>query len=246
MDYTKGAPELEFGVVMIVWLWWVVQSLRNTTAVPRHWSQKRKYLQGKRGLEKPAFVLPDFIEATGAHCFLLQFASGRLFPKSAVGQCCQQSIQVLLHLTTASMCRAGEQQSTLSIIDPSGRTFVSGLSGGSNLCRYRGDAHSLQGEGGCKEAEAETEGSDDGGNHPPAPFLVRDQFEQGSFRRTTLGNPLREVQVSSTGLQLIIALEEAAFFLVPSAFTMQPNKLCYSSFNNRDAMACANPPSCMH
>lgn len=33
--------------------------------VPRHWSQKRKYLQGKRGLEKPAFKLPDFIEATG-------------------------------------------------------------------------------------------------------------------------------------------------------------------------------------
>jgi Domain of unknown function (DUF382) len=33
--------------------------------VPRHWSQKRKYLQGKRGIEKPAFQLPDFIEATG-------------------------------------------------------------------------------------------------------------------------------------------------------------------------------------
>ncbi len=33
--------------------------------VPRHWSQKRKYLQGKRGLEKPPFQLPDFIEATG-------------------------------------------------------------------------------------------------------------------------------------------------------------------------------------
>ena len=33
--------------------------------VPRHWSQKRKYLQGKRGLEKPPFQLPDYIEATG-------------------------------------------------------------------------------------------------------------------------------------------------------------------------------------
>lgn len=33
--------------------------------VPRHWSQKRKYLQGKRGLEKPPFKLPEFIEATG-------------------------------------------------------------------------------------------------------------------------------------------------------------------------------------
>lgn len=34
--------------------------------MPRHWSQKRKYLQGKRGIEKPPFKLPDFIEATGA------------------------------------------------------------------------------------------------------------------------------------------------------------------------------------
>ena len=33
--------------------------------VPRHWSQKRKYLQGKRGIEKPVFRLPEFIEATG-------------------------------------------------------------------------------------------------------------------------------------------------------------------------------------
>lgn len=54
-DVTSPDPRL------LVWL----KSLRNTTAVPRHWSQKRKYLQGKRGLEKPAFVLPDFIEATG-------------------------------------------------------------------------------------------------------------------------------------------------------------------------------------
>ena len=42
-----------------------VQAYRNTVAVPRHWSQKRKYLQGKRGIEKPPFKLPDFIEATG-------------------------------------------------------------------------------------------------------------------------------------------------------------------------------------
>ena len=41
------------------------QAYRNTVPVPRHWSQKRKYLQGKRGLEKPPFKLPDFIEATG-------------------------------------------------------------------------------------------------------------------------------------------------------------------------------------
>ena len=42
-----------------------LKAYRNTVPVPRHWSQKRKYLQGKRGLEKPPFKLPDFIEATG-------------------------------------------------------------------------------------------------------------------------------------------------------------------------------------
>lgn len=34
--------------------------------MPRHWSQKRAYLQGKRGIEKPPFQLPAYIEATGA------------------------------------------------------------------------------------------------------------------------------------------------------------------------------------
>ncbi|KAJ2634200.1 hypothetical protein GGF40_004347 [Coemansia sp. RSA 1286] len=38
---------------------------RNTVPVPMHWGQKKKYLQYKRGLEKPAFDLPDFIKATG-------------------------------------------------------------------------------------------------------------------------------------------------------------------------------------
>ena len=42
-----------------------VQAYRNTVPVPRHWSQKRKFLQGKRGIEKPGFALPDYIEATG-------------------------------------------------------------------------------------------------------------------------------------------------------------------------------------
>lgn len=42
-----------------------LKAYRNTVSVPRHWSQKRKYLQGKRGIEKPPFKLPDFIEATG-------------------------------------------------------------------------------------------------------------------------------------------------------------------------------------
>ncbi len=42
-----------------------LKSYRNTVPVPRHWCQKRKYLQGKRGVEKPAFELPEFIAATG-------------------------------------------------------------------------------------------------------------------------------------------------------------------------------------
>lgn len=42
-----------------------LKSYRNTVPVPRHWSQKRKYLQGKRGIEKTPFRLPDYIAATG-------------------------------------------------------------------------------------------------------------------------------------------------------------------------------------
>lgn len=35
-----------------------LKSYRNTVPVPAHWSHKRKYLQGKRGLEKTLFRLP--------------------------------------------------------------------------------------------------------------------------------------------------------------------------------------------
>lgn len=42
-----------------------LKSYRNTVPVPSHWAQKRKYLQNKRGYEKPQFELPDFIAATG-------------------------------------------------------------------------------------------------------------------------------------------------------------------------------------
>jgi len=42
-----------------------LKSYRNTIPVPRHWCQKRKFLMGKRGVEKPPFQLPDFIQATG-------------------------------------------------------------------------------------------------------------------------------------------------------------------------------------
>lgn len=36
-----------------------IKSHRNTIPIPPHWSQKRDYLQGKRGMEKPAFQLPS-------------------------------------------------------------------------------------------------------------------------------------------------------------------------------------------
>jgi len=42
-----------------------LKSYRNTVPVPRHWNQKRRYLQGKRGIEKLPFQLPEFIAATG-------------------------------------------------------------------------------------------------------------------------------------------------------------------------------------
>lgn len=42
-----------------------LKAIPNTVPVPRHWLMKRKYLQGKRGIEKPPFQLPDFIARTG-------------------------------------------------------------------------------------------------------------------------------------------------------------------------------------
>lgn len=42
-----------------------LKSYKNTVPVPKHWSQKKKFLQIKRASEKMPFMLPDFIEATG-------------------------------------------------------------------------------------------------------------------------------------------------------------------------------------
>jgi splicing factor 3B subunit 2 len=42
-----------------------LKAVPNTVPIPRHWLMKRKYLQGKRGIEKPPFQLPDFIVRTG-------------------------------------------------------------------------------------------------------------------------------------------------------------------------------------
>ena len=42
-----------------------LKSYRNTVPIPQHWSAKRDYLQGKRGIEKPPFQLPAYIADTG-------------------------------------------------------------------------------------------------------------------------------------------------------------------------------------
>ncbi|KKY18453.1 putative splicing factor 3b [Phaeomoniella chlamydospora] len=42
-----------------------IKSYRNVVPVPTHWSLKREYLSSKRGVEKPPFALPKFIQETG-------------------------------------------------------------------------------------------------------------------------------------------------------------------------------------
>lgn len=42
-----------------------IKSHRNIVPVPSHWSLKREYLSSKRGVEKPPFSLPKFIQETG-------------------------------------------------------------------------------------------------------------------------------------------------------------------------------------
>jgi len=54
-DVTAGDPKL------LVYL----KSYRSTVPVPRHWCHKRRYLQGKRGVEKKPWQLPEFIAQTG-------------------------------------------------------------------------------------------------------------------------------------------------------------------------------------
>jgi splicing factor 3B subunit 2 len=42
-----------------------IKSYRNVVPVPSHWQLKREYLSSKRGVEKPPFSLPKFIQETG-------------------------------------------------------------------------------------------------------------------------------------------------------------------------------------
>ena len=41
------------------------KSYRNAVPIPMHWSAKRDYLQGKRGIEKPPFQLLSYITNMG-------------------------------------------------------------------------------------------------------------------------------------------------------------------------------------
>ncbi|KAI4969175.1 hypothetical protein ZWY2020_000089 [Hordeum vulgare] len=62
-----------------------LKSCRNTVPVLRHWCEKRKYLQGKRGLQKQPFQLPDFIAAyveKENNKALKQKQHGRILPKT--------------------------------------------------------------------------------------------------------------------------------------------------------------------
>jgi splicing factor 3B subunit 2 len=42
-----------------------IKGAKNVIPVPMHWSLKREYLSSKRGIEKPPFALPKFIQETG-------------------------------------------------------------------------------------------------------------------------------------------------------------------------------------
>ncbi len=48
-----------------------LKTVKNTVPVPRHWNQKSKFLQTKRGILKPMFKLPEFIEATGKYFLII-------------------------------------------------------------------------------------------------------------------------------------------------------------------------------
>ena len=65
-----------------------LKSYRNTVPVPRHWCHKRKFLQGKRGVEKKPFQLPEYIAQTGLYTsviFVRPTPSTRRWPRGRVG-----------------------------------------------------------------------------------------------------------------------------------------------------------------
>ncbi|KAF2128856.1 DUF382-domain-containing protein [Dothidotthia symphoricarpi CBS 119687] len=54
-DVSSSNPELLIAI----------KGAKNVIPVPTHWSLKREYLSSKRGIEKPPFALPKFIQETG-------------------------------------------------------------------------------------------------------------------------------------------------------------------------------------
>ena len=50
-----------------------LKTYRNAVAVPRHWCHKRKYLQGKRGVEKKPFMLPGNINTELISLFIYSY-----------------------------------------------------------------------------------------------------------------------------------------------------------------------------
>ena len=70
-----------------------LKSYRNTVPVPRHWCAKRKYLQGKRGFEKPPFRLPEFIARTGI-MEMRQTVSDKASSYAAFSRVIYRSVQI--------------------------------------------------------------------------------------------------------------------------------------------------------
>lgn len=46
-----------------------LKGVKNSVQVPKHWCNKRKYLQNRRGIAFNTFMLPDYINATGVSKF---------------------------------------------------------------------------------------------------------------------------------------------------------------------------------
>lgn len=77
-----------------------LKATRNTVPVPRHWCFKRKYLQGKRGIEKPPFELPEFIKRTGIQ---------------EMREALQEKVGFEIHVATCTFRHSAIQISLLSV-----------------------------------------------------------------------------------------------------------------------------------
>lgn len=82
-----------------------LKATRNTVPVPRHWCFKRKYLQGKRGIEKPPFELPDFIKKTGIQ-EMREALQEKASPVAALHSCSFGSVpRIFIAFAPLPICR---------------------------------------------------------------------------------------------------------------------------------------------